>query len=53
MKTGVIVLIVVVLALVLGGCEFVSERATSLRWRKRPSPDSGARWMPTCSAGPI
>src|ERR1700683_1084380 len=26
MKTGVIVLIVVVLALVLGGCEFVSER---------------------------
>src|SRR5271163_818830 len=26
MKTGVIVLIVVVLALVLGGCEFVGER---------------------------
>src|SRR6202451_2132392 len=26
MKTGVIVLIVVVLALMLGGCEFVSER---------------------------
>ena len=52
MKTGVIVLIVVVLALVLGGCEFVGRGTNSQRKRK-PSAASGARWMPICSAGPI
>ena len=41
-----------VLALVLGGCEFVGER-NKLASEKEAIAGSGARWMPISSAVPI